>query len=246
MKTNNIKCELSYDGTFFHGFQRQPNQRTVQGEIEKAIYKIIKQKVTINSSGRTDAGVHARKQVCNFLIEGSIPAEKWKLALNAVLPDDIVIIQTSKADQDFHARYDVREKIYRYYINNSKTANVFNRNFTYQFFQKLDIEKMKIASKLFLGTHDFTTFASTKTDKENKIRTISQSDLWIEEDQIIYQIAGNGFLYNMVRIIVGTLIEVGKHKIESEEIEAMFSLKRRNIAGPTVPAKGLILWDVHY
>lgn len=242
----NIKCEISYDGTDFHGFQVQPNQRTVQGELIKSIYKLTNEKVNIIASGRTDAGVHARKQVCNFTTNSSIPAVKWKNALNAALPDGIIILNSTEVELSFHSRYDVKEKTYRYHISNRENLNLFRRKYAWHCPYSLNIEEMKQASRIFLGEHDFTSFSSAKTEIENKVRYIYQSEVWEENNEIIYQITGNGFLYNMVRIIVGTLVDVGTDRIKAEDIEGILNAKDRNYACKTAPAKGLFLWDIKY
>lgn len=242
----NIKCELSYDGKGFNGFQIQPNQRTVQGEIINSIYKLTGEKVNIFASGRTDAGVHARKQVFNFQTESNIPAERWKNALNSIIPDDILILNSIEVPMSFHSRYDVKQKTYRYYINNNKEQNIFRRNYTWFYPHSLNLEEMNSASKLFIGEHDFTSFSSAKTEIEDKTRIIYESSLWEENGEIVYQITGNGFLYNMVRIIIGTLVEVGSNKINKNDIIEIFQNKNRETAGKTAPAQGLVLWDVKY
>lgn len=242
----NIKCEISYDGTDFHGFQVQPNQSTVQGELRNSIYKLTNEEVDIIASGRTDAGVHARKQVCNFYTNSSIPAAKWKDALNAVLPDGIIILNSTEVGSSFHSRYDVKEKTYRYHISNNDAQDIFRRKYVWHYPYHLNIEVMKQTSTVFLGEHDFTSFSSAKTEIENKVRNIYQSEVWEENNEIIYQITGNGFLYNMVRIIVGTLVDVGGNRKKLEDIEGILRSRDRNNAGRTAPAKGLFLWDIKY
>lgn len=244
--SRNIKCEISYDGTEFHGFQSQPNHRTVQGEIEKAVSKITKNETNIIYSGRTDAGVHARKQVINFHINNSIPSDKIRKALNSNLPGDIVVLHAEEAPIDFHSRYHVKEKTYRYFLDNHQIPDIFRRRYEWRVPYKLNIEKMNEASHLFIGEHDFTSFSSAKTVKENRVRTIHASDLWVEDGKVIFQITGKGFLYNMVRIIVGTLVDIGRGRMEVKEIEEMFNTKDRGDAGMTAPANGLFLWDVKY
>lgn len=242
----NIKCEVSYDGSNYHGFQYQPNARTVQGELINSIYKLTKESTKIIASGRTDAGVHARKQVCNFYTNSSIPADKWTDALNSVLPKDIIVIKTEEVPFSFHSRFDVKRKTYRYSIYHNKINDVFRRNYSWFIPYPLSTDKMKQAVKLFIGVHDFTSFSSAKSDTENKIREIYDSKLWMEDNEIIFEITGNGFLYNMVRIIVGTLVEIGRGKMPSEEISNLLKQKNRIHAGVTAPPQGLILWDVLY
>ncbi|KXG45111.1 tRNA pseudouridine(38-40) synthase TruA [Tepidibacillus infernus] len=242
----NIKLEVSYDGTAFHGFQVQPNQRTIQGELEDALQRLTNQPVKIIGSGRTDAGVHAKKQVCNFKINHSMPLSKWPVALNALLPEDIVVNSASEVPLEFHSRFDVRQKTYRYSIYHHTYVNIFRRHYTWHYPYPLDVEKMKAVSKVFIGEHDFTAFSSAKTTVENKVRKIYAADLWKKENEIYFQITGNGFLYNMVRIVVGTLVEVGRNKMDPEEVMELFEKKNRSLAGLTAPAKGLTLWDVQY
>lgn len=246
MTIRNIKFEFSYDGTNYCGFQIQPNQRTVQAEMQYAIKKLTNQDIKIISSGRTDGGVHARKAVVNFHIDCGMPVERWTNAMNFLLPEDIVINKAEEVPINFHSRYDVKEKIYRYTIHNNKTEDVFSRNYSFHFPYPLDIDAMKESCLLFLGKHDFTAFSSVKTDKENKERIIFDSKVWQEDNKIYFQISGNGFLYKMVRIITGNLLEIGKSKIKPEDILKALEDKKQTKYVYTVPAKGLTLWDVKY
>ena len=242
----NIKIEVSYDGTAYSGFQIQPNAKTVQEELEKAISRLTNEEPKVIGSGRTDAGVHANKQVCNFKTNSSIPIERWRIALNSVLPEDIVVRHVEEVDCEFHARFGVKKKTYRYSIDNAEIPDVFKRNFAWHIPYSLDIEKMQEASRYFLGEHDFSAFASIKTVVKDKQREIYDFEIWNEGSFIYFQVTGNGFLYNMVRIMVGTLIEIGKNKRNKEEIKEMLLSKNRSNSGITAPAKGLILWDVTY
>ncbi|TCS81516.1 tRNA pseudouridine(38-40) synthase TruA [Tepidibacillus fermentans] len=242
----NIKLELSYDGTKFHGFQVQPNQRTVQSEIEKAIKELTGFSVNLIASGRTDAGVHARKQVCNFITHSSIPIAKWPNALNSILPDDIIVFSAEEKPLQFHSRYDVKRKTYRYTIYNDRFIDVFKRHYSWHLPYSLNISEMVEASHYFLGEHDFTSFSSARTEVKNKVRTIYQFDIWKEGKEIYFQITGNGFLYNMVRIIVGTIVEIGRGRMEKEQILRLFEEKDRTLSGLTAPPQGLVLWDVIY
>lgn len=245
-KKRNIRCEISYDGSDFHGFQIQPDKRTVQGEIESALEVITKQKISIIASGRTDAGVHARKQVCNFFTESRIPEEKWKSALKVFLPEDIIVLNTREESPTFHSRFDVKTKTYRYHIYTHPTLDVFRRKYVWHYPYLLNMQMMKEAAAYLIGEHDFTAFSSAKSDVENKVRTIYNAELWQNENEILFEISGNGFLYNMVRIIVGTLVKIGQGKMGKEEIWTLFENKSRSLAGKTAPAHGLILWDVSY
>lgn len=241
------KCIVSYDGTSFFGYQVQPNKRTVQSELEVALLKLHKGKeVKVTASGRTDAGVHAKGQVIHFASDLGIPAERWPLALNSLLPDDISILSVEKVEASFHARYDAAGKEYRYFLYLSKQRDPFSRHYAFQFPYSLDVGQMREAGKLLLGTHDFTSFCSAKTEMEDKVRTIREISINQEGDMLTFQFIGNGFLYNMVRILVGTLLEVGSGERKAEEIPGLLLKRDRRLAGRTAPAHGLYLWRVFY
>ena len=242
-----VKCTLSYDGTNFHGYQVQVNKRTVQAELEQALQKLHKgEHIKTVASGRTDAGVHAYGQVVHFDSSLYIPTDRWPYALNAVLPDDIVVKKAELVNDDFHARFSVEKKEYRYIIHRSKQVDVFRRLYSYHYPYPLDINKIKEAMKLFQGTHDFTSFCSARTEVENKVRTIYEMDCIENGDELVFTLVGNGFLYNMVRIIVGTLLEVGQGKITPDSITDIIKAQNREKAGKTVPGHGLYLWKVYY
>ncbi len=205
----NIKLTIEYDGKDFNGWQKQPNKLNIQGEIENAISRITGEEVELNASGRTDAGVHALGQVANFKTESKLDTNKFILALNANLKKSIVIKNAEEVSNDFHARYNCKEKTYRYIINNSKYGNAIYRNLEYHISQKLDVEQMKRAIMHFKGTHDFKAFKSSGTSSKSSVRTIYKAIIREETDKIIIELTGNGFLYNMVRIISGTLVDVG-------------------------------------
>lgn len=244
---NRLKCTIEYDGTGFSGFQVQPNGRTVQGDIEKALYKLHKgQEIRIQPSGRTDARVHAHGQVIHFDSPLLIPADRWLMALNTLLPDDIVVKDVEIVDSEFHARYNVTKKEYRYFLLNQKNRDVFRRNHSYYYPYPINLDQVIEAAQFLLGTHDFTSFCSTKSDKENKVRTIEEIEIWKDGNEIVFRFVGNGFLYNMVRIIVGTLLKVGQGKLSPEDIQVILEKKDRQAAGKTAPAQGLHLWRVWY
>ncbi len=246
-KMQRYKCIVSYDGTGFFGYQVQPNKRTVQSELEAALLKLHKGKeVKVTASGRTDAGVHAKGQVIHFDSDLLIPEERWPIALNSLLPDDISVLSAEKAEESFHARYDAAGKEYRYFLYLSKKRDPFLRNYAFQYPYPLDVGLMKEASQLLLGTHDFTSFCSAKTEMEDKVRTIREITIHQEEDSLVFQFIGNGFLYNMVRILVGTLLEVGNGERKAEEIPELLLKRDRRLAGKTAPAHGLYLWQVFY
>jgi tRNA pseudouridine38-40 synthase len=242
-----IKITISYDGASFSGYQVQPSKRTVQLELEKALSKMHKgQQVKVTSSGRTDAGVHAIGQVCHFDSALNIATEAWKKALNALLPDDIQVKSAEEVEATFHARFDTTGKEYRYKIWRGKDPNIFQRKYMYHYPYELDISAMKEASKQFLGTHDFTSFCAANTDVKDKIRSIYDISIIEEGNEVVLTFRGNGFLYNMVRILVGTLLEVGNGKIKVSEIDEIIAGKNRAKAGKTAPPQGLYLWQVFY
>jgi len=242
----NIKLTIEYDGKCYNGWQKQPNKLNIQGEIERAIYNITKEEVDLIGSGRTDAGVHALGQVANFKTNSQISIEKLPLAINSQLKNSIVIKEAEEVNERFHSRYNAKHKTYRYIINNSKCGTAIYRNLEYSYPFKLDAEKMKQASKYFEGEHDFKAFKSSGTSSKNSVRTIYKAIVKQEGEKIIIELTGNGFLYNMVRIISGTLLDVGLGKIQPEEIPDMIESKDRQRAGKTLPAHGLYLVEVKY
>lgn len=243
----NIKLTIEYDGKDFNGWQAQPKKLNIQGEIQRAIESITNEEnVELIGSGRTDAGVHAIAQVANFKTNSNIPIEKMALAINSKLKKSIVIKKAEEVDENFHSRYSVKNKTYRYIINNSESGSAIYRNLEYCFPIKLDVEKMKKAAKYFEGEHDFSGFKASGTSSKNSIRTIYKAEVKKEDDKIIIELTGNGFLYNMVRIISGTLLDVGLGKIKPEEIPDIIESKDRKRAGKTLPAHGLYLVKVDY
>ena len=242
----NIKLTIEYDGKDFKGWQKQPNKPNIQGEIERAIYNITKEEVDLIGSGRTDAGVHALGQVANFKTNSNIPIEKLALAINSQLKNTIIIKKAEEVDERFHSRYNAKHKTYRYIINNSPCGTAIYRNLEYCFPIKLDVSKMQEAAKYFEGEHDFKAFKSSGTSAKNSVRTIYNASVKQEGEKIIIELTGNGFLYNMVRIISGTLLDVGLQKIKPEEIKNIIEEKDRQKAGKTLPAHGLYLVEVKY
>ncbi|MBS4224980.1 tRNA pseudouridine(38-40) synthase TruA [Lederbergia citrea] len=241
------KAKIAYDGSRYSGFQIQPNGRTVQEELEKALKKMHKGSlVKVTSSGRTDAGVHARGQVFHFDSPLLLPSERWVNAVNGLLPYDLSLLEVEKADPDFHARYDVVGKTYKYFLYTGKIRDPFKHHFTSYYPYKLNVEQMREAAEYLVGTFDFTSFCSAKTTKENRVRTISVIDIEVVGDEIIFTFTGTGFLYNMVRIIVGTLLKVGSGKIKPGDIPEILAAHDRKRAGKTAAAKGLYLWEVYY
>ena len=241
------KCTIAYDGTNFAGYQVQPKKRTVQLELEKVLTSMHKgREVRVTASGRTDAGVHAKGQVVHFDSSLDLPPDRWKKALGTMLPADIAIIDIEKMDADFHARYNAIRKEYRYRILLSDTKDPFLRNYAYHYPYKLDLDLMKKASEYLKGTHDFTSFCSAKTEVVDKVRTVESIDFLKDENQLVICFVGEGFLYNMVRILVGTLLDVGIGKRRPEEMKEILAAHDRTKAGRTAPGHGLYLWKVEY
>jgi len=240
----NYRLTLSYDGTDFHGWQRQPEKRTVQGVLEDSVAKITQKKIHITGAGRTDAGVHAHGQVANFKANLSIKDPELILALNSLLPKDIRIISLKKVDMDFHSRKTAKSKIYQYRIFNSPNISPFIFRYTLHWTSPLKVDLMKEAAPLFIREADFTSFSSNRL--LNPVREVIRSEIKKKGDEIIYTVEANGFLRYMVRTIVGTLLEIGKCKISPEKIEEIFREKKRTLASPTAPAKGLCLIKVNY
>ena len=228
------------------GWQKQPNKLNIQGEIERAIYNITKEEVDLIGSGRTDAGVHAWNQIANFKTNSNISIEKMAIAINSQLKNSIVVKKAEEVDERFHSRYNAKRKTYRYVINNTEYGSAIYRNLEYHFPIKLNVEKMQEAAKYFEGEHDFKAFKSSGTSGKNSVRTIYKAEVKTDGERILIELTGNGFLYNMVRIISGTLLDVGLGKIEPSEIEDIINSKDRTRAGKTLPAHGLYLVKVNY
>jgi len=242
----NIKLIIEYDGKSFNGWQKQPTKLNIQGEIERAIGEITGEEIKLIGSGRTDAGVNALGQTANFKTNSNIPIEKIPLALNSKLKKSIVIVSAEEVDDSFHSRYNVKSKTYRYTINNSQNGSAIYRDMEYHFPIKLDVKKMKEAAKLFEGEHDFKGFKASGTSSKSSVRTIYKADVKQDGDRIYIELTGNGFLYNMVRIISGTLLDVGLGKIDVNDIPEIIDSKDRKRAGKTLPAHGLCLVKVEY
>lgn len=242
----NIKLIIEYDGKGFNGWQKQPDKLNIQGEIEKAIEEITGEKVDLTASGRTDAGVHSLGQTANFKTESKIPTEKFAKAINSRLKKSIVIKSAEEVDEKFHSRYSVKSKTYRYIINNSENGTAIYRGLEYHVPMKLDYEKMNEAIKYFVGEHDFKAFKASGTSSKSSVRKILDGSVRKEGERVIIEVTGTGFLYNMVRIISGTLLDVGLGKIKPEDIPSIIESKDRTKAGKTLPAHGLYLLQVNY
>lgn len=243
----NIKLVIEYDGKEFNGWQKQPDKLNIQGTIEKAIESITGEQVDLTASGRTDRGVHALGQVANFKTNSNIPIEKMAIAINSNLKKSIRIISAEEVDDKFHSRLTCKRKTYRYIINNSEYGTAIYRNLETHIPLKLDVEKMKKAVKFFEGEHDFKAFRASGTSSKSSVRTIYNAEVkQMPDERIFIELTGNGFLYNMVRIIAGTLVEVGIGKIQPSEIENIIKSKNREMAGKTLSPQGLYLVKVEY
>ncbi len=242
----NIKLTIEYDGKDFNGWQKQPNKLNIQGTIEQAIKSITNEDVELNASGRTDAGVHALGQVANFKTNSQIPIEKFAIAINSRLKKSIVIKKAEEVDERFHSRLNCKKKTYRYIINNTPEGTAIYRYLETHIPQKLDVNNMKKAIKYFEGEHDFKAFKASGTSSKSSVRTIYKTELYEKDNKIYIELTGNGFLYNMVRIIAGTLVDVGLGKIKPEQIEDILKNGKREDAGKTLPPNGLYLLKVEY
>lgn len=240
----NYKIIISYDGTDYKGWQRQPKKKTIQGCIEKALFRITKKEISVIGAGRTDAGVHARAQVANFKAQVNLPEEDLSRAMNALLPEDIRIISLKKAPSEFHARKWAVSKVYRYRIFSGRNISPFQVRYALHWPFPLDPEKMKIAASHFVREADFTPFSSNRL--LHPVRKILHSEIRTIGKEIVYTVEANGFLKYMVRTMVGTLLEIGKGRQTPDIIDTLFRGNRRALASPTAPARGLCLIKVRY
>lgn len=242
----NIKLVIEYDGTAFHGWQSQINARAVQDEVSNAVKIVTGEECELIGASRTDTGVHALGQVANFLTASNIPPDKYVYALRSVLPDDVVIKRSEEVPADFHSRYSAKGKRYRYLIYNSVSASALLRNRAWHIPQRLDFNAMCKAVPYFTGTHDFSAFRASGSSTKTSTRTIHEAELDKDGDIMCFTISGSGFLYNMVRIIAGTLFEVGCGKIDPDSIPEIIEGRDRKKAGITAPAHGLYLEEIFY
>jgi tRNA pseudouridine38-40 synthase len=243
----NFKLTIEYDGTDFHGWQRQKNDRSIQGEIESALHQMTGEKINLIGSGRTDAGVHALGQVANFKCTTRLESDTFQNGLNSLLPDSIVIRDCDVVDADFHARFDARRKVYHYRILNRRLPKAVYRQYCWHVRRPLDIEMMNRAASELVGTHDFSTFEGTGSPRSDSIRQVINAAFFKEtEDNIVFEIEANGFLRFMVRSIVGTLVDVGMEKISPEDFRVILESRDRSQTGVTAPPQGLFLVRVTY
>ena len=242
----NIRLTIEYEGKSFNGWQKQPNRLNIQGEIEKAISEITGEEVDLIASGRTDAGVNALGQIANFKTNSTIEIEKLPYAINSKLKKSILIKKAEEVDERFHSRYSVHSKTYRYTINNSKFGTAIFRDMEYHFPIELNEDLMNQGANYLKGEHDFKSFKASGTSSKSSVRTIYDIKVWREEERVFIEITGNGFLYNMVRIIAGTLVDVGIKKYPPEYVKEILEGMDRSLAGKTLAARGLCLINVNY
>ena len=243
------KLTLAYDGTKFAGYQIQPRQRTVQGVLEKALGKMAKvDNIHVDGSGRTDSGVHALGQVISFDYPGNIPERSMMLAMNSLMPLDVEILKAEIVPATFHARYSAKGKRYVYRVARGRFTDPFNRLYTGHYPYPLDLDRIREALKDVVGTHDFTSFAASGGVIEDKVRTIYEATVQDDpaHNEIRFEFYGNGFLYNMVRILVATLLEIGNGRRAVHDFQRLYQVKDRQQARGTAPASGLYLKEVYY
>lgn len=240
----NFKLRIEYDGTDFHGWQKQPDLRTVQGVLEDAVETIFQKRVPVNGAGRTDAGVHAIGQVCNFVVETDRTAEQVGRAIAGVLPEDVKVRRADEVDIDFHSRFDAMSRRYVYYLRTEPTA--IGRRFAHVVSYPLEIDAMREAAGYLIGEKDFTSFTPTRSSDVPTTCNVAEVVIDKKDEVIAIIIQADHFLHHMVRIIAGTLIEVGRGRIPPEHMETILCKKDRTAAGPTIPPNGLFLVDVEY
>ncbi len=244
MKT--IRLNIQYDGSRYHGWQRQPNVLTIQQLIEEAITQLSGESVILNGAGRTDAGVHAMDQWAQFKTESRIPPEKWYPALNSILPGDIRIMHSEMCEPLWHARFVPHQKTYRYTIETAQVVSPFRQAYVWHRRGDLPFVRLQAAAELVLGEHDFSAFCAAHSEVKNKVRRIAASEWRQEETRLIYSITGNGFLYNMVRLLVGFMVEIASGKRELQQMQSFLTAACQSKASFTVPPQGLCLYEIVY
>jgi len=243
----NFKITIEYDGSAYHGWQRQTMDRTIQGEIETTLMTMAGNRVALTGSGRTDAGVHAYNQVANFQCETQLTPGVFQKGLNSLLPEDIVITSCEVVPEEFHAQYDAKSKTYHYRILNRPIPVAISRQYAWHIRKELDLDAMRSALRFIVGTHDFKAFEGSGSPRADTIRCIINADLFKTDDgYVVLKLEGDGFLRFMVRNIVGTLVDVGLGKITPDDFKQILVSKDRNLAGITAPAHGLFLMTVRY
>ncbi|MBQ1631233.1 MAG: tRNA pseudouridine(38-40) synthase TruA [Clostridia bacterium] len=241
-----IRTIISYDGTNYVGWQVQPNGVSVQALLEKALYELTGEQIRIEGSGRTDSGVHAEAQVAHFDTEARMSADKFAIAMNMHLPPDIRVLYSEASDPSFHARFSAKRKVYRYTVQLGPHADVFRRTTSLHLHYMPDTEAMQQAAGYVIGTHNFNAFKCADSSMGNTVRTVFRSEWARDGNLLVYTVEGNGFLYNMVRILVGTMLEIGSGKRQPEDLLKAIESGQRTDAGATAPAHGLCLCRVVY
>lgn len=243
----NIRIKITYEGTRYQGWQKQEtSDNTIQGKFEKLLSRMCEEDITVQGSGRTDAGVHALGQIVNFHTSCEMDLQDMLQYMNQYLPEDIAVVEIAEVSERFHSRLNAKGKRYSYRVWNSSIPNVFWRRYAHTVEDKLDMEAMKVAASYLLGEHDFKAFTSTKKGKKSTVRRIDGIEITKDGDMITFTFIGNGFLYHMIRILVGTLLEVGRGQRSSDSIPAILASMNRENAGELVPGKGLVLEEVFY
>ena len=241
-----VKLVVAYDGTAYHGWQIQPGARTIEGELNRTLSELLQEEIQVIGASRTDSGVHALCNVAVFDTDTRIPAEKLSYALNQRLPEDIRIQSSCEVEADFHPRHCDSRKTYEYRILNREFPLPTKRLYSYFTYVPLDVSRMEKAASYLIGEHDFKSFCATAAVVESTVRTLYEASVIRETDEIVIRVCGNGFLYNMVRIIAGTLMEVGRGNLEPERMKEILEAKDRAAAGPTAPACGLTLVNYEF
>jgi tRNA pseudouridine38-40 synthase len=241
-----IMLRVAYDGTDFSGWQVQNEMRTVEGELNKAISELTGETIEVIGASRTDSGVHSKGNVAVFDTESSIPAEKFMYAVNSLLPEDVTVTESKEVDGDFHPRHCKSIKTYEYRIYTSRINNPLKRRYAYRFPTDLDVEKMDEAAKYLIGEHDFKSFCCVRTQAETTVREIYSADVFRDDEDIVIRVTGAGFLYNMVRIIAGSLTDVGSGKYEPVHIKEVLEGTDSTLAGPTAEPQGLTLMNIEF
>ncbi len=242
----NLKVLMAYKGTAYHGFQRQDNAITVQEVVEKCVSKVLNHNVVINGCSRTDTGVHANNYCFSVLTDSIIPPRNFIRGVNGHLPADISILDCEEAAPEFHARFSCIGKEYEYRIHNSESKNPFETDLSYHYRRPFDADLVRYAAKKFIGTHNFASFCSNYNEKQDTVRTIYDFSVEINGDSVKMLVKGNGFLYNMIRIMVGTLLAVNEGNIKADDLESIMKAKNRQLAGRTAAAHGLYLNRIFY
>jgi tRNA pseudouridine38-40 synthase len=242
----NIQIIIAYDGTRYSGWQVQKNAVTVQAEVQKALREVTGRRTSVIGASRTDAGVHARRQAANFRTDCAIPVENVPPAVSRLLPEDIVVLEAAEVPDGFNSRFDAKSKLYRYRIYRSPARDPFRERYSWRVSFPLDVDIMRREASALIGEHDFRSFQASDKHERSSVRRITRLDITERNDELFLDIEGNGFLYNMVRSITGTLVDGGRGYLQPGSMEHIISARRREAAGPTAPAKGLFLQKVRY